>query len=207
MLTRLQIKREVLYLGGQLSMAIHNSSKATLRGEIMDHIKHVLAVAVVTLGLHPVSTFAESKSPISKMSKDDLIKLAMSAAPAKISKDATVLIPGEDGKLVEVKKGSNGFTCIPDIDGQEKPDPICADPAAWQWGSDMLSGAPKPTNTAPGIAYMARGGWHWEKDGKILMKEEPGSKRVKEPPHWMILWRWRSGSRAFRVCRTSSVPT
>src|SRR3569623_3507944 len=99
MLTRLQIKREVLYLGGQLSMAIHNSSKATLRGEIMDHIKHVLAVAVVTLGLHTVSTFAESKSPISKMSKDDMIKLAMRAAPAKISNNAPEQHPRADGTL------------------------------------------------------------------------------------------------------------
>src|SRR3569833_2485161 len=86
----------------------------------MYHVKHVLAVAVVTLSLHPVSTFAENKSPIPTMSKDDMIKLAMRAAPPKISKDATVLIPGEDGKLVEVKKGSTGFTCIPDIAGQEK---------------------------------------------------------------------------------------
>jgi hypothetical protein len=130
----------------------------------------------------------KSKSPIPKMTEKQLIKLSMSAAPPKISKDATVMIPGKDGKLVEAKKGTNGFTCIPDIDGQEKPDPICADPAAWQWANDLMSGAPKPSNTLPGISYMAQGGWHWEKDGKILMKEEAGSKRVSEPPHWMIFW-------------------
>lgn len=155
----------------------------------MCNVKRVLAVAVMTAGMvGSLTVLADNKSPIPTMSKDELIKLAMSAAPPNISKDATVMIPGEDGKLTEAKKGGNGFTCMPDIDGQEKPDPICADPAAWQWGSDMLSGAPRPTNTTPGIAYMAQGGWHWEKDGKILMKEEPGSKRVKEPPHWMILW-------------------
>src|SRR3569832_2253607 len=146
----------------------------------MRNVKHVLAVAVVTTGLAgSLSVLADNKSPIPTMSKDELIKLAMSAAPPNISKDATVMIPGEDGKLTEAKRGGSGFTCMPDIDGQEKPDPICADPAAWQW----------------------------DQDGKILMKVVPGSKRVKEPPHWMILWRWRSGSRAFRVCRTSSVPT
>src|SRR3569832_2580533 len=143
-------------------MAIHNSSKATLEEKPMYHVKHVLAVAVVTLSLHPVYSFAENKSPIPTMSKDNLIKLAMSAAPPKISKDATVLIPGEDGKLVEVKKGSNGFTCIPDIDGQEKPDPICADPAAWLWGCVLLCGVFFFSYTTHGVAYMEQGSWLWE---------------------------------------------
>src|SRR3569832_2459862 len=174
----------------------------------MRNVKHVLAVAVVTTGLAgSLSVLADNKSPIPTMSKDELIKLAMSAAPPNISKDATVKIPGEDGKLTEAKRGGTGFTCLFVFVGLVLFVLFCVDPAAWQWGSDMLSGAPNPTYTAPGVAYMAQGGWHWEKDGKILMKEEPGSKRVKEPPHWMILWRWRSGSRAFRVCRTSSVPT
>ena len=35
---------------------------------------------------------------------------------------------------------------------------------------------------------MAKGGYHWQKGGKILMEEEPGAKLVKEPPHWMIMW-------------------
>jgi hypothetical protein len=128
------------------------------------------------------------KSPIPKMSKEQLVKLAMSAAPPAISKDATILVPGADGKMVEAQKGTNGFTCLPDIDGQEKPDPICADAAAWQWVNDLMAGAPKPTNAVPGVAYMAQGGWHWQKDGKIVMKPEPGAVRHSEPGHWMIFW-------------------
>jgi hypothetical protein len=132
-------------------------------------------------------------------SKEELIKLALSAAPAHIAKDATVMIPGEDGKLVEVQKGTNGFTCIPDVDGMSVPDPLCADQAAWQWANDLLSDAPKPTNTVPGVAYMAKGGWHFEKDGKILMKNEEGAKAMKEPPHWMIFWPFDA--------KTSGLPT
>lgn len=130
----------------------------------------------------------KGKSPIPGMTKNELIKLAKSAAPASISEKAAIMIPGAGGALVEVVKGTNGFTCIPDIDGQEVPDPMCGDEAAMQWANDLMSGAARPTNTVPGIAYMAKGGWHFEKDGKILMKEEPGSKRVKEPPHWMLFW-------------------
>ncbi|MBI1823592.1 MAG: hypothetical protein HY200_07070 [Nitrospirae bacterium] len=150
---------------------------------------HVLFAVVFLIGLTAVSKGEEKKgSPLKGMSKDDLVKLALSAAPAAIAKDATVMVPGEDGKMTEGKKGNNGFTCFPDVDGQDVPDPICADQAASQWINDLMSGAPKPTNTVPGISYMAKGGWHFEKGGKILMKPEEGAKRVSEPPHWMVFW-------------------
>ena len=155
--------------------------------------------ALATLGgllcLYSASALSEthSASPIAKMSKEQLIKLAMSAAPASISQDATIMIPGPDGKLVEAKKGTNGFTCLPDIDGQEKPDPICADGPSMQWAGDYMNGAQKPSNTVPGISYMGKGGWHWEKDGKIMLHNSGGegmkdAKRVSEPPHWMLFW-------------------
>jgi hypothetical protein len=69
-----------------------------------------------------------------------------------------------------------------------------SDAAVSQWATDLMNGAPKPSNTVPGISYMARGGMHWEKDGKILMKEEPGAKLVKEPPHWMMMWPFDSST-------------
>jgi len=157
----------------------------------MKGIKCVLALAGA-LCCYGTTASADdmSKSPIPKMSKEQLIKLALSAAPELISRDATVMIPGADGKMVAAKKGTNGFTCLPDLDGQEKPDPICGDAATFQWANDYMSSAPKPSNTVPGIAYMGQGGWHWEKDGKILLDSENkmGAKRVKEPPHWMLFW-------------------
>ncbi|HZS11946.1 MAG TPA: hypothetical protein VFA38_06830 [Nitrospirales bacterium] len=126
---------------------------------------------------------------LSAMSQDDKIKLALSAAPEHIAKGAGVLLPGPDGKLQEVKKSENGFNCIPTIDPDvPTPDPMCFDAAVGQWLESVMANAEKPANTVPGVAYMARGGWHWEKDGKILMKKEAGAKAVKEPPHWMIIW-------------------
>lgn len=173
----------------------------------MKQILHFLFAIVLTVTIASLAMAAEKHkmkggSPIPGMSKDDLVKLAESGGPADIAKDATIMVPGPDGKLMEAKKGTNGFTCIPDIDGQAKPDPICADPASMQWVGDLTSGAPKPTNTAPGISYMAQGGWHFEKDGKILMKSEPGAKAVKEPPHWMVFWPFDS-----KTTGMSSMPT
>ena len=151
----------------------------------MKRVSIFVLVVLTIMALGIVSLRAENKKP---MSKDKLIKLALSAAPAYIAKDAAVMIPGDDGKLVEVRKGSNGFTCIPTVNNRPEADPMCFDAAVGQWVDALMSNAPKPTNTVPGISYMARGGMHWEKDGKILMKEEAGAKLVKEPPHWMIMW-------------------
>ncbi|OGW66615.1 MAG: hypothetical protein A3H49_08130 [Nitrospirae bacterium RIFCSPLOWO2_02_FULL_62_14] len=125
---------------------------------------------------------------LAAMSQQDLIKLALSAAPAHISKDAAVMLPDKEGRLVEAKKGSNGFTCIPTVNNRPVPDPMCFDAAVGQWVDALVNKKEQPGNTVPGISYMARGGYHWEKDGKILMNEEPGAKLVKEPPHWMLMW-------------------
>ena len=126
---------------------------------------------------------------IKKAARDAQIEMAMNAAPASVSMDATIMVFGPDGTLVEAKKGTNGFTCIPDIGGQEQPDPFCGNAPAMQWVNDLVKGSERPSNTEPGVAYMMQGGWHWEKDGKIIMdKNETGAMRVKEPPHWMVFW-------------------
>ena len=124
---------------------------------------------------------------VKAMSEKDQMALALSAAPARVAKDAGVMIYGADGKLTEVRKGTNGFVCIPTVMNLPEPDPMCMDAASHQWLTDMSNNAPKPSNTVPGIAYMARGGSHFEKDGKVVMSGE-GAKVVKEPPHWMVMW-------------------
>lgn len=133
------------------------------------------------------------------MSQEELIKLALSAAPAHISKDAAVMLPDASGKLAEVKKGTNGFTCIPTVNNRPEPDPMCFDAAVGQWVDALVNKKDRPGNTVPGISYMARGGYHWEKDGKVLMEEQPGAKLVKEPPHWMMMWPFDS--------QTTKLPT
>lgn len=64
---------------------------------------------------------------------------------------------------------------------------MCMDAAVQQWVTDLMNNAPKPTNTVPGVAYMARGGSHFEKGGKVVMSGD-GAKHVAEPPHWMLMW-------------------
>jgi hypothetical protein len=154
-------------------------------------MKKALAVFACLLlaGAYSQAAAQYGENSARNMSDDELIRTAMSAAPPHISRDAAVMAPGPDGKLRVLKKGTNAFTCIPDLSGQEAPDPICADKAATAWVTSMLNKEEKPANTTPGIAYMGLGGWHWEMDGQLVMDPAtPGAKRVKEPPHWMIMW-------------------
>jgi hypothetical protein len=135
------------------------------------------------------ATHEIAKPAVLKMSDDEQIALARSAAPPFISKDAIILIVDKDRKFKKVRTGTNGFTCYSDLDKIDVPVPSCMDAAAVQWWDDFTSGKPGPTNTVPGIAYMAQGALRWEKAGVIYMDwHTADTKRVKEPPHWLILW-------------------
>ena len=74
-----------------------------------------------------------SVKDVKSMPEQQQIALALSAAPAHIAKDAAVMVYGEDGKLKEVKAGTNGFTCIPTVMNLPEPDPMCMDAAVRQW--------------------------------------------------------------------------
>ena len=129
-----------------------------------------------------------SVKEVKAMSEKEQTALALSAAPKHIAREAGVMVFGADGKLTEVRKSENGFTCIPTVMNLPDPDPICMDGAAHQWMTDIMNNAPKPSNTIPGIAYMAKGGSHFEKNKKVVMQKEAGAIVVKEPPHWMVMW-------------------
>lgn len=162
-----------------------------------DRMRYVLA-AGLSLSLTLVAMADESspgrRAAKSSPSRDDLIQTALSAAPAPIAREAGVLLPDADGKLVEARKSGNGFYCIPSVNRRAEPDPMCFDAAAGQWVRSLEAKAERPANTVPGISYMARGGYHWEKDGVVVMEEQPGARLVKEPPHWMLMWPFTSAA-------------
>ena len=149
----------------------------------------------LTVGLTGFPTDAQaspkkktSVKEVKAMSEKEQTALALSAAPKHIAREAGVMVFGADGKLTEVRKSENGITCIPTIMNLPEPDPICMDGAAHQWMTDIMNNAPKPSNTIPGVAYMAQGGSHFEKNKKVVMQKEVGATVVKEPPHWMVMW-------------------
>ena len=93
--------------------------------------------------------------------KEAKIKRAMSAGPLEISKDAKIGDMDENGKMIILREGHNGWTCFPGQPGVIGDDPQCADEVAMQWTDDWMAHKRKPTNTIPGVVYMLAGGTDW----------------------------------------------
>lgn len=147
------------------------------------------SVLLIAFSAPSMATHETKKPAVLNLSDDEQVELARSAAPASISKNASIIILNWNGQYKTVRSGSNGFTCYSDLDKIDVPVPSCMNEAAIQWWDDFTSGKPGPTNKVPGIAYMAKGALRWEKDGKIYMDwHTPGAHRVTEPPHWLVLW-------------------
>jgi len=68
-------------------------------------MKKTLAyTTALALCLAPSCVFAQGTP---KLSDDDLIKLAMSAAPEAVAKNATVMVIEADGKMRTLREGNN----------------------------------------------------------------------------------------------------
>jgi hypothetical protein len=126
--------------------------------------KYLFSRAARTLGLFGILTVAAvgfsqeaQDHPITDSAK---IADAMRAGPAFITKSATVLDwphqPG--GEYRVLRKGTNGWTCLPGVPGYSHDEPGCFDPVFMQWMKDSLAGH-EPRITTMGIAYMYVGAW------------------------------------------------
>jgi hypothetical protein len=123
-------------------------------------------------------------APAASETSAQKIARALSAGPPSITANATVMDMDAKGKMTVLRKGTNGWTCIPGHPGVVGDDPMCGDAASMQWGADWAAHKAKPTNTKPGIAYMLAGGTDWSATDPFATKGTP----IKEPPHWMILY-------------------
>lgn len=86
------------------------------------------------------------------------IESAMSAAPADVAANATIMDWPAEGsnQMTELRKGSNGFTCMPDVPSTDGTDPMCLDSEFMSWaGAWQSKGTPKVTRV--GVAYMLAG--------------------------------------------------
>ncbi len=122
----------------------------------------------------------------------EFIKEATAGAPAPVGHAAAVARMEPNGTVTGIREGTNGFTCFIIPDGSNAP--VCGDANALAWFKAAFSGQPSPPNTAPGIAYMAKGGMHFETpEGESVIRPSATTKQVAEPPHWMVLWPFSAG--------------
>ena len=112
------------------------------------------------------------------------ITRALSAGPAEVVKGARIVDTDAQGKTTVLRKGNNGFTCMPGNPKVIGEPPLCADAASLQWFADFKAHKPKPTNTVPGITYMLAGATQ-RSDSDPYDQTSPA---MTIGPHWMIMW-------------------
>ncbi len=127
----------------------------------------------------------ETKAP--SKSKEWKIENAMSAGPASISKDATIMDwpEKEGGEPALLRKGTNDWTCFPDMAHSPGNDPMCLDKSSMQW-ADAWMKKETPKLTQPGITYMLQGGSDASNTDPFAKHPAPGEDWVNAPPHIMV---------------------
>ena len=63
------------------------------------------------------------------------IARAMSAAPPSISKDAAIMTVTADGKMKQLRAGTNGWMCMTEVDGT----PMCLDKEWQSWADGWIN--------------------------------------------------------------------
>jgi hypothetical protein len=110
------------------------------------------------------------------------IASALSAAPAAIAKDATVM--DMEGMKV-LRPGSNGWTCFPDAP-TPGVDPMCVDKNGIDWAGALMAHKDPPAGKMA-IAYMLVGGSDASNTDPFATQPKPGEKWVDTGPHIMVL--------------------
>jgi hypothetical protein len=127
---------------------------------------------------------------------EDKIANAMSAGPAAIAEEATIMDwpagwPGNwpdepGGELIELRPGSNGWTCLPDRPETPTNDPLCLNEEMLAWRKAIIDKtAPEPSGV--GIAYMLQGGSSASTIDPFLLEPPAGEDWGSGPAHVMIL--------------------
>jgi hypothetical protein len=114
-----------------------------------------------------------------------MIASALRAAPASVGRHATIMTMEADGSMRTLRKGSNGFTCIPDSPATPGADPMCADQAAMSWVHAWLTHATPPTGKV-GLMYMLEGGTDASNTDPYAGKPK-SAHWIKTGPHVMVV--------------------
>jgi hypothetical protein len=126
---------------------------------------------------HDAMAPAAKKATLSDEAK---IKLAMSAAPADISRNAAVMEPGPDGKMKQLRAGTNGWMCM------SGPEVMCLD-KEWQSWADAWISKTDPQIKSTGIAYMLRGDQGASNTDPFATGPTKDNQWVVSPAHIMLI--------------------
>ena len=139
--------------------------------------------ALTLLALAVAGTASAQQTP--KKSDAQLIASAMSAAPKAVGKDAAIVAMDANGGMRTLRRGSNGFTCMPDDPGTPGPDPMCADANGMEWVHALMGKTEPPDKV--GLVYMLVTGSDASNTDAFATKPDPGRKWITTGPHLMVV--------------------
>src|SRR6185437_11332403 len=154
---------------------------------MVNHYMGTMQVLLCRLLALPVlATLATTSiaEPSHKPKSDaELIANAMSAAPAEISRDATIIAMDGD-KVRTLRQGKNEYTCVPDDPGSPGNDPMCLDRNAMLWLQAWMDHKDAPKGKM-GLVYMLQGGSDASNDDPFATTPPAGKRWVTTGPHVM----------------------
>jgi hypothetical protein len=135
-----------------------------------------LAYSVASYSEPAIAQYHASKQKARKLKTDtELIASAMSAAPLAVSKDATIVAVGSDGKLRTLRQGQGTFARVPDDPNTPGNDPMCLDRNGFEWFKALLAHE-KPPEGKVWLAYMLKGGSDASNDDPFASEPQTGKK-------------------------------
>ena len=137
----------------------------------------------------PITQTQSSPTSAEPGSKEAKIQEAMSAGPESVVKDAAVMdFPsGESMNLVELRKGTNDWTCLPDFPVSPGKDPMCLDNKQGMLWMQAYMTKGTPALAQNGIAYMLAGGSDASNTDPFATGPTEGEDWITTGPHTMIL--------------------
>ena len=159
-----------------------------------NHVAGMLILGVAALSLtlaasadapKAAAKAAEKAAAKAGPSDAELIKSAMSAAPAAVGKHATIVAMDGD-KMRTLRKGTNTFTCVPDNPTTPGPDPMCMDANAMEWAHAWMGHKPPPPGKF-GLMYMLAGGTDASNSDPYAQEPTASNHWIKTGPHLMIV--------------------
>ena len=129
---------------------------------------------------------APSKKAAAAPTDAEMIASAMKAAPMKVAKDATIVAMEAAGAMRTIRKGTNGWTCVPDNPTTPGPDPMCMDANAMAWAEAWMGHKTPPAGRV-GLMYMLAGGTDASNTDPYATKPTANNHWVKTGPHIMIV--------------------
>jgi hypothetical protein len=133
----------------------------------------------------PAPAAAPAVGPVAPPTTDpEMIASAMSAAPDAVSKDATIVAMDDKMQMRTLRKGTNGWTCMPD-GPSPGVDPMCLDANGVEWAMAWMAHKDPPKGKM-GFGYMLMGGSDASNTDPFATAPNPGDRWVDTGPHVMI---------------------